>query len=69
MLQSYKITEEFKPHVVPLLTHHVFISQGLVFLDDFEQTLLSQSSNGIDDNEWQWLCDSMTQFYESAVQL
>jgi hypothetical protein len=70
VLQSYKITEEFDSHVVPLLTRRAFIADGLVFLDDFEQTLLSLTTKGvIDDEVWQWLCESMNRFYDYAVLL
>jgi hypothetical protein len=71
MLQSYKMAERSDSHVVRLVTYRVFTEEGLIFLDEFEQTLFSLSKNfsGDEGEVWQWLADSMAKFCDDAAQL
>ncbi|MBF0357015.1 MAG: hypothetical protein HQL70_00330 [Magnetococcales bacterium] len=71
MLQTYKIAEGAEPNVVRLVSYGAFTEEGLLFLDEFEQTLFSLSKNFSGDEEevWQWLSNSMAQFRDDAAQL
>ncbi|MBF0379779.1 MAG: hypothetical protein HQL69_02105 [Magnetococcales bacterium] len=69
MLQTYKNRDSSDNGQFGIFTCPVFVAYGLVFLDDFEQTLLSLQHHDADEDVWKWLSESMVVFHKRSVQL
>ena len=66
MIHTPRVAEDSDSRVVWLVTRRVFIEEGLVFLDDFEQIILSLQRNPGKREELAWLAGSMIDFRDGA---
>lgn len=66
MIHTYRQGEDVGHRVIRLVTRREFIDEGLLFLDDYEQMVLSFSKNYWDDDQLFWLVESITAFYQNA---
>jgi hypothetical protein len=67
MYHKCKSAGDSETQVVRLVTRRDFIDEGLLFLDDFEQTVLYLANSSGDGDVWQWLAESMVGFRDDAA--
>lgn len=67
MEQSLKYGNTGDSVVVGFMTSRIFIDEGLIFLDDFEQTLLSLERKRDDVLLLRWLATAMAGFVDGAA--
>ncbi|MBF0448714.1 MAG: hypothetical protein HQL67_10980 [Magnetococcales bacterium] len=67
MEYALKAINDPSARVVRLVTRRNFIDEGLVFLNDFEQTVLSLSQGQMNEETALWLTHSMAHFSQVAA--